>query len=55
MTIICELKAVDALKDFVEELLNVAWVSNLSQNFNDFLVGQKVEAREMFSLSFEVD
>ncbi len=38
MTIVCELKTVDTLKDFVEKLLNVAWISNLTQNFNDFLI-----------------
>ncbi len=54
MTIVCELKTVDTFKDFVEKLLNIAWISDLTQNFNDFLIRQKVEAGEVFSLRFEV-
>jgi hypothetical protein len=55
MTIISELKTVNTLEYFVEKLLNIARISNLSQDFDDFFIGQKVEAREMLPLSLKVN
>jgi hypothetical protein len=55
MAIISELKTINTLEYFVEKLLNVARISNLTQNFNNFFIGQKVEAREMLPLSLKVN
>ena len=55
MTVICKGKSIDTFKDFVEELLDVARISDLSENFNDFFIGQKVEAREVFPFGFKVN
>jgi hypothetical protein len=38
VAVLCEKKAIDAFEDFIKELLYVAWVSNLAQNLDNFLI-----------------
>ena len=49
-----KLQLVNALKDLAQEGLNAQWVFSLTQNLQQLVIGQEIEARESQALGLQV-